>query len=221
LAYHFSKLCLSHKICAFLIDLNLKELSMFLVNKQRVIKLFFAITLAAQLSACVPVVIGGAAAGGAVAADRRTSGIFVEDENIELKAVKYMETTLGENAHVNVTSYNRNVLLTGEVPNEAAKTSAEAFVKSIQNVRAITNEIAVGPKTSISSRSNDTYLTSKVKTKFVTENQFPANYVKIVTENSVVYLLGIVNKTEADAAVEIARNTDGVDKVVKVFEYIN
>ena len=194
---------------------------MFLVNKQRVIKLFFAITLAAQLSACVPVVIGGAAAGGAVAADRRTSGIFVEDENIELKAVKYMETTLGENAHVNVTSYNRNVLLTGEVPNEAAKTSAEAFVKSIQNVRAITNEIAVGPKTSISSRSNDTYLTSKVKTKFVTENQFPANYVKIVTENSVVYLLGIVNKTEADAAVEIARNTDGVDKVVKVFEYIN
>ena len=194
---------------------------MFLVNKQRVIKLFFAITLAAQLSACVPVVIGGAAAGGAVAADRRTSGIFVEDENIELKAVKYMETTLGENAHVNVTSYNRNVLLTGEVPNEAAKTSAEAFVKSIQNVRAITNEIAVGPKTSISSRSNDTYLTSKVKTKFVTENQFPANYVKIVTENSVVYLLGIVNKTEADAAAEIARNTDGVDKVVKVFEYIN
>lgn len=198
---------------------------MFLVNKQRVIRLFFATALStmlvAQLSACVPVIVGGAAAGGAVAADRRTSGIFVEDENIELKAVKHMETTLGENAHVNVTSYNRNVLLTGEVPNEAAKTSAEAFVKSIQNVRAITNEIAVAPKTSISSRSNDTYLTSKVKTKFVTENQFPANVVKIVTENSVVYLLGIVNKTEADAAVEIARNTDGVDKVVKVFEYMN
>ena len=198
---------------------------MLLVNKQRVIKLFFAIalstSLAAQLSACVPVIVGGAAAGGAVAADRRTSGIFVEDENIELKAVKHMETTLGENAHVNVTSYNRNVLLTGEVPNEVAKTSAEAFVKSIQNVRAITNEIAVAPKTSISSRSNDTYLTSKIKTKFVTENQFPANLVKIVTENSVVYLLGIVNKTEADAAAEIARNTDGVNKVVKVFEYMN
>ena len=198
---------------------------MFLVNKQRVIRLFFATALSTmlvtQLSACVPVIVGGAAAGGAVAADRRTSGIFVEDENIELKAVKHMETTLGENAHVNVTSYNRNVLLTGEVPNEAAKTSAEAFVKSIQNVRAITNEIAVGPKSSISSRSNDTYLTSKIKTKFVTENQFPANLVKIVTENSVVYLLGIVNKTEANAAAEIARNTDGVDKVVKVFEYLN
>jgi osmotically-inducible protein OsmY len=194
---------------------------MFLLNKQLVIKLFFAAVLAAQLSACVPVVVGGAAAGGAVAADRRTSGIYVEDENIELKAVKHMETTLGDQAHVNVTSYNRNVLLTGEVPDEAAKASAEAFVKSIEHVRAITNEIVIGPKTSISSRSNDTYLTSKVKTKFVTENQFPANVVKIVTENSVVYLLGIVNKTEADAAAEIARNTDGVDKVVKVFEYMN
>ena len=194
---------------------------MFLVNKQLAIKLFFAAALAAQLSACVPVIVGGAAAGGAVAADRRTSGIYVEDENIELKAVKYMETTLGEAAHVNVTSYNRNVLLTGEVPDQAAKANAEAFVKGIQNVRAITNEIVVSPKTSIGSRSNDTYLTSKVKTKFVTENQFPANIVKIVTENSVVYLLGIVNKTEADAAAEIARNTDGVEKVVKVFEYIN
>lgn len=194
---------------------------MFLVNKQLVAKLFFATVLATQLNACVPVVIGGAAAGGAVAADRRTAGIFVEDENIELKAVKHMETTLGESAHVNVTSYNRNVLLTGEVPDEAAKASAETFVKSIENVRAITNEIVVGPKTSISSRSNDTYLTSKVKTKFVTENQFPANVVKVVTENSVVYLLGIVSKTEADAAAEIARNTDGVGKVVKVFEYMN
>ncbi len=194
---------------------------MFLMNKQLAIKLFFATAIAAQLTACVPVIVGGAVAGGAVAADRRTSGIYLEDENIELKAVKHMETTLGEAAHVNVTSYNRNVLLTGEVPNAAAKANAEAFVKGIQNVRAITNEIVIAPKTTISSRSNDTYLTSKVKTKFVTENQFPANIVKIVTENSVVYLLGIVNKTEADAAAEIARNTDGVDKVVKVFEYIN
>lgn len=184
-------------------------------------KFLLALGLIAQLGACVPLVVGGAAAGGAVAADRRTSGIYVEDENIELKALKQIETTLGENAHVNVTSYNRNVLLTGEVPDAAAKASAEAFIKSIENVRAVTNEIVVGPKTSISSRSNDTYLTSKVKTKFVTENQFPANVVKIVTENSVVYLLGIVNKTEADAAAEIARNTDGVDKVVKVFEYMN
>ena len=184
-------------------------------------KLILAAILACQVIACVPVIVGGAAAGGAVAADRRTSGIYVEDENIELKAVKYMETTLGENAHVNVTSYNRNVLLTGEVPDDKARASADAFVKSITNVRNITNEITVGPKTDLSSRSNDTFITSKIKTKFVTENQFPANYVKIVTENSVVYLLGIVNKTEGDAAAAIASNTDGVSKVVKVFEYMN
>lgn len=190
-----------------------------------VTKLILAASLAAalstQLTACFPVVAGGAAATGAIAADRRTSGIYVEDENIELKAVKFMETNLGEQAHVNVTSYNRNLLLTGEVPDEAAKTKAEASVKAITNVRSVTNELVVGPKTTISSRSNDTFLTSKIKTKFVTENQFPANVVKIVTENSIVYLLGIVNTTEADAAAAIASNTDGVAKVVKVFEYIN
>ncbi len=186
-----------------------------------VYKLIIAAILSSQLVACVPVVVGGAAAGGAVAADRRTTGVYVEDENIELKAVKYVETTLGENTHINVTSYNRNVLLTGETPDEATKANAEAFVKSIEHVRTITNEIKIGPKTDLSSRSNDTYLTSKVKTKFVTENQFPANYVKVVTENSVVYLMGIVTKAEADAATAIASNTDGVSKVVKVFEYIN
>ncbi len=183
-------------------------------------KLVLSAAFITQLAACVPVVVGGAAAGGAMVADRRTSGIFVEDENIEIKAVKQMETKLGENAHVNVTSYNRNVLLTGEVPDDAAKTKAEAFVKEITNTRSITNEIAVGPKSSISSRSNDTYLTSKIKTKFVTENRFPANYVKVITENSVVYLMGIVSNAEAEAAVDIARNTDGVTKVVKVFEYM-
>jgi osmotically-inducible protein OsmY len=191
------------------------------LGKHIIVKAILCVAVATQVTACFPVVAGGAAAGGAMAADRRTSGIYVEDENIELKAVKKMETNLGEYAHVNVTSYNRNVLLTGEVPDDATKAKAEALLKEIENIRAVTNEIAVGPKSSISSRSNDTYITSKVKTKFVTENQFPANYVKVVTENSVVYLMGIVNKTEADAAVEIARNTDGVTKVVKVFEYLN
>jgi osmotically-inducible protein OsmY len=181
--------------------------------------LTFAIT--SQLTGCIGIVAGGAAAGGAMAADRRTSGIYVEDENIELKAIKFMETNLGEHAHVNVTSYNRNVLLTGEVPDESAKGKAESAVKAITNVRNITNELVVGPKSSISSRSNDTYITTIVKTKFVTENKFQANFVKVVTENSVVYLLGIVNKAEADAAAEMASNTEGVAKVVKVFEYIN
>lgn len=186
----------------------------------KIVQFILAIGFTAQLSACLPLIAGGVAAGGAVAADRRTSGYYVEDENIELKAVKKMETNLGEYAHVNVTSYNRNILLTGEVPDAAAKTKAMLLIKEVENVRTITNEITVGPKSSLSSRSKDTFLTSKVKTKFLTENKFPANYVKIVTENSVVYLLGIVTKDEADDATAIASNTDGVDKVVKVFEYM-
>ena len=190
------------------------------MNKQTALKLIFSAALISQITACVPVVVGGAAAGGAMAADRRTSGNYVEDQNIELKAFKKMETNLGEDAHVSVTSYNRNVLLTGEVPVPESKTKAESLVKEIINTRSITNEISVGPKSSLSSRSNDSYITSKIKTKFVTENKFPANYVKVVTENGVVYLLGIVTSAEAEAAVEIARNTEGVSKVVKVFEYL-
>jgi osmotically-inducible protein OsmY len=193
---------------------------MHLNTKLLATKLIISAALITQFTACVPVVVGGAAAGGMMAADRRTSGIYVEDENIELKAVKKMETNLGEDAHVNVTSYNRNVLLTGEAPVAESKTKAESLVKEIANTRSITNEIVVGPKSSLGSRSNDAYLTSKVKTKFVTENKFPANYVKVVTENSVVYLMGIVTKAEGDAAADIASNTDGVTKVVKVFEYM-
>lgn len=184
-------------------------------------KLFLTLVLASQLAACVPIAIGGAAAGGAIASDRRTSGFFVEDQGIELKAIRKMESNLGEQSHVNVTSYNRNVLLTGEVPDEARRTMAETLLKEIENIRAVTNEIVIAPKSSIGSRSNDSFITSKIKTKFITENKFPVNYVKVVTENGVVYLLGLVHQAEAEAAVEIARNTDGVTKVVKVFEYIN
>ena len=178
-----------------------------------------ALALSTQLTACVPVIIGGAAAGGVMAADRRTSGIYVEDENIELKASKSIADALGEAAHVNITSYNRNVLLTGEVPDNAGKARAETIVKDITNVRSVTNELAVAPKTTVSSRGNDAYLTSKVKAKFVADGRFPANVVKVISENSVVYLMGIVSHAEAQFATEIASNTDGVTKVVKVFEY--
>ncbi len=185
-----------------------------------ILKLLTAVILASQITACVPVVVGGAAAGGAMAADRRTSGTYVEDENIELKATKNIYDTLGEASHVNITSFKGNVLITGEVPDDKTKTKAGNLVLAIENVKSITNELTIGPKTSISSRTNDAYLTSKVKAQFVSENRFQANYVKVVTENSVVYLLGYVTHKEADDAVEIARNTGGVNKVVKVFEYI-
>jgi osmotically-inducible protein OsmY len=201
--------------------MNLKSMKLKSnMNKQTALKLILSAALISQITACVPVVVGGAAAGGAMAADRRTSGIYVEDENIELKAFKKIESNLGEDAHVNVISYNRNVLLTGEVPVPESKPKAESLIKEIPNVRSITNEIVVGPKSSLGSRSSDSYLTSKVKTKFVTEGKFAANHVKVVTENNVVYLLGIVTQAEGDAAAEIARTTDGVTRVVKVFEYM-
>lgn len=181
----------------------------------------FILSISTQLSGCVAAVAGGAAAGGAVALDRRTAGIYVEDENVEIKASQQIRKTLGEEAHVNVTSYNLNVLLTGEVPNQEAKAEAENIVKAIENVKNITNEIVIGPKSTISDRANDTYLTSVVKGNFVAEKNFAANSVKIVTEASVVYLMGIVTTREANLATEIARTTNGVTKVVKVFEYTN
>lgn len=182
--------------------------------------LITAAILAGNLAGCVPVVAGGAAAGGLMAADRRTSGAYVEDEAIELKAEKQIGDKLGNRIHANVTSYNRNVLITGEAYDESAKQTAESIVKGIENVRSVTEEVIIGPSSSISSRSNDAYLTSKVKARMISENRFPANYVKVVTEDSTVYLMGMVTRKEAEDAVDIARNTDGVTKVVKVFEYV-
>lgn len=177
--------------------------------------------MATQLTACLPAVVGGAAAGGMMAADRRTSGIYIEDEGIEIKAEKNIADQVGDKIHVNVTSYNRNVLITGEAEDEATKAKAEAIVKAVDNVRSVTNELAVDMKSTIANRNNDAYVTSKVKARMLKEGRFPANYVKVVTESSVVYLLGLVTHKEAEDAVEIASSTDGVYRVVKVFEYID
>ena len=182
--------------------------------------LVLGLVLCSTLSACAPVVVGGAATGGLAAADRRTSGAYVEDEAIEWKANNRVKDKLGDKIHLNVTSFNRNVLLTGEALDADAKTQAESMTKSVENVRNVTNELQVGPASVLTSRSNDTYLTTRVKSAFLTENRFSANHVKVVTENGVVYLMGIVTRKEADDAVEIARGIDGVEKVVKVFEYI-
>ncbi|MCE9633493.1 MAG: BON domain-containing protein [Methylophilales bacterium] len=185
-----------------------------------ILSLVTAAILTSGLTACAPVIVGGAASGGLMAADRRSSGAFVDDQTIELKAETKISRELGDKVHVNVTSYNRNVLLTGEAKDEASKAKAEAIAKGVETVSHVNNELAVGFISSISDRANDTYLTSKVKTRMVTENRFPANQVKVVTEASVVYLMGLVSKKEADDAVEITRSTEGVAKVVKMFEYI-
>ena len=185
-----------------------------------ILTLIAAAILVVNLTACAPVVVGAAAEGGLMAADRRTSGAYVEDEAIEWKGLKQINDALGDKIHVNVTSYNRNVLLTGEASDDTAKQKAESVVKGIENVRTVTNELVVGMASSMTARSNDSYITTKVKSRMLTENKFPANYVKVVTEGSTVFLMGMVTRKEADDAVEIARGTDGVEKVVKVFEYV-
>ena len=175
------------------------------------------------LSGCVPMFAIGTAAGtGAyISEDRRTSGMFIEDEGIELKSARRINQQFGDKVHINITSYNRMVLLTGEAPSETIKTEIGKLVMGVDNVRRIFNEIAIAGNTSLASRSNDTLLTSKVKARFLAERKFQINHVKIVTENEVVYLLGVVTRLEADSAAQIASSTSGVKKVVKVFEYLN
>lgn len=173
------------------------------------------------LQGCFPVVATGVGAGALMVADRRTSGTYIEDQGIELKAMTRLNDKFNDTVHVTVTSYNRNVLLTGETPTETVKNEVEQLVRTVPNVASVLNEIAIGPLTPFSSHSNDTYITSKVKGRMIEANKFPVNQVKVVTENGVVYLLGIVTRQEADDAVDITRTTSGVKKVVKVFEYQN
>ncbi|HET8877498.1 MAG TPA: BON domain-containing protein [Casimicrobiaceae bacterium] len=174
------------------------------------------------LSGCVPLVIAGAAGGAAlVAADRRSVGAQTDDEAIELKMANNIGAGYGDRVHVNVTSYNGIVLLTGEVPSPELKRSIEEIAKSTAKVRSVTDELSVGPVSSIGSRTNDSYITSKVKARFVEANKFAPNHVKVVTERQVVYLMGLVRRAEADAAAQIAATTSGVVRVVKLFEYID
>ena len=183
-----------------------------------------ALLLVPFFSGCALLVAAGVATVGtgvAVSQDRRTGGMLVEDQNIESKSNRRISEKMGDNAHVNVTSFNRNVLLTGEVSSESARKEIEQAVKSVEHVRNVVNEIAVTPVSSFTSRSNDALITSKVKGRFMDGGKFQINHVKVITEDSVVYLLGIVNADEAGSAVDIARSTDGVRKVVKVFEYMN
>ena len=171
---------------------------------------------------CVPLVVGGAAATGvAVANDRRTAGTMADDESIEAKASGRIRNRFGEEPHVSVVSYNRSVLLGGQAPDAKVKAEVERIVRGVEGVRSVLDEGVVGSATSMSTRSNDSLITSKVKARFIDANKFNVLNVKVVTENGVVYLLGLVNKQEASDSSEIARTTSGVQKVVRVFEYID
>lgn len=173
------------------------------------------------LAGCAGVAVVGAGAGALVLTDRRISETYLADEGIEIRAANRIGEKLGSKAHVNVTSYNRTLLLTGEAPDAAARELAEKIAAEVPNVRAISNELAIAGPSTFGGRSNDAYLTSKVKARFVDHGKFSPNHVKVVTEAGVVFLLGLVTQAEADAAVDIARTTGGVQKVVRVFEIIS
>ncbi|HXT04650.1 MAG TPA: BON domain-containing protein [Casimicrobiaceae bacterium] len=193
------------------------------MTKHLLFALFALLTGASMLlSGCVPLLVAGAVGGTAlVATDRRSVGAQADDEAIELKIGNNIGTGYGDRVHVNVTSYNGIVLLTGEVPTPELVTTITQIARTTAKVRTVHNELTVGPVSSVGSRTNDSYITSKVKARFVEANKFAPNHVKVVTERQVVYLMGLVRHDEADTAAQIAATTSGVVRVVKLFEYIN
>ena len=180
-----------------------------------------AVTLTVLASGCVPLVLGGAAAVVTVAEDRRSPGIFVDDEGMENQALLRVKSRFGGQVHVNITSYNRQLLLSGEAVTEEVKRGVEEEVATVKGIKRIFNEMTVGPLAGVLGVSNDTRLTTVVKTRFLDAGRFQTNHVKVVTEAGVVYLLGIVKRSEAEAATQLASTTRGVARVVRLFEYLD
>ncbi|WP_374691928.1 BON domain-containing protein [Accumulibacter sp.] len=173
------------------------------------------------LQGCVPMVAAGASGGALAAFDRRSLGTQTDDESIEWKASARVGEKPWENVHANFTSYNRKVLITGEVPSEQVRIEVESIVSAVPQVQGLYNELTVGAVTSFSARSNDAYITTRVKSRFVDAGKFNPVHVKVVTEAAVVYLMGMVTQREADAAIQVARTTSEVKKVVTLFEIIS
>lgn len=190
------------------------------MKKHLIASLLLGATLLPALQGCFPIVAAGVTTGVMATFDRRSISTQTEDESIEWKASAQVGEKLGDKAHLNFTSFNHKVLMTGEVPTEEAKAEAEAIVNAITNVQGVYNELNVGPATSFSDRSNDSYITSKVKGNAVDSGKFNPVHVKVVTEASVVFLLGMVTQPEANAAIRSASYTRGVKKVVNLLEII-
>lgn len=178
------------------------------------------VAAAPLMHGCAAVVLGGAAAttGYIVGEDRRSVGTLAEDQSIEFKTGNRI-TEKYPDAHINVTGYNRMVLLTGEAPTADARTEVERIARSVENVRGVYNEVRVAPVSPLSQRTNDSYITSKVKARFLDARRFNPVHVKVVTEAGTTFLMGLVSRKEAEDATELARTTSGVQKVVRVFEY--
>lgn len=180
-----------------------------------------AATLMGSLTACAPLVVGGVATGVLVASDRRTSGTQLEDEGIELRAANRLRDVLGDRANVSVTSYNRQVLLTGEVPTDQDKANVERIIGQIENVRSVVNELAVMGNTTLSQRSNDVLVSGRVKAAIVDARDLTVHAFKTVTERGTVYLMGRVTQREATRVTEVVRAVQGVQRVVRVLEVIS
>jgi osmotically-inducible protein OsmY len=178
---------------------------------------FFALSL----QGCVEMVVGGVVMGTLAATDRRTFGAQTEDQEIMLKGGNRLGSLVGDAGHVNVTSFNRKVLLTGEVKDEAMSAAAEREVAAIEGVRGTVNELEISGTSSFTSRSNDALITGKVKASLVDSKELFANAFKVVTERGIVYLMGRVTEREGRLAAQVASGVGGVKKVVKIFEYIS
>jgi len=177
--------------------------------------------LSLGLSACAPVMLAGFAGTAMVASDRRTSGAQLEDETIELRGSARVRDALGERAHVNITSYNRQILLTGEVATERDKQLVEGLLEKVENVKTVVNELSIMQPSSLSSRSNDLLLSAKVKAALVDSRDLFANAFKVVAERGTVYVMGRVTQREATSATNVIRNVNGVNKVVRLFDIIS
>jgi len=178
-------------------------------------------TLASGLSACAPLVVGGAVGTVMVASDRRTSGAQLEDQGIELRSASHLREQLGTRARISVTSYNRRALLTGEVANARDKALAEQIVSQVDNVTGLVNELDITASPSLTQQANDTLITGKVKAALVDTKDLSASAFKVVTERGTVYLMGRVSQHEADKATEVTRSVSGVARVVRVLEIIS
>mgnify|MGYP000617841597 CR=1 FL=1 len=185
------------------------------------VRITAALALVMGLGACAPLVVGGFVGGAMVATDRRTSGTQLEDEGIELRSANRIREMVGDRVHVNITSYNRQVLLTGEVPNDRDRQYLAKLISEVDNVRSVVNELAVMPKSSLSDRSADALITGKIKASMLDSKDIFASAYKVVTERGTVYLMGRVTQREANRATDIARTVGGVKKVVRVFEVIS
>lgn len=188
---------------------------------QTLSKLLIAIIAASQLSACGVIAVTGVAATATIMADRRTPGVQAIDKGIELQASGALDQKFGDNAHINITSFNQKVLLTGEAKTAAIKRDAESYVKGMKNVRSVFNELIIGPNSTYTMRANDAYLESKIKTQMIFTQQLPSNSMVITAEGTSIYLIGILTQSEADLAKKIASNTNGVKDVYAYFDIIS